>query len=150
MPFNSIPDGYHSITPYLIIDGVAKLLDFVKAAFNAKEEVCLHRDDGSIMHAVVRIGDSPVMMADPTGPAAEFGSMPSSIYLYVNDCDTVYQQAIQAGGKSLMEVADIPFNGERYGGVKDPTGNIWWIATHVKDVSLEECARRVEAAKVKH
>jgi uncharacterized glyoxalase superfamily protein PhnB len=72
--------------------------------------------------------------------------MPSSIYLYVNDWDSVYQRAIQAGGKSMMKVTDIPFSGERYGGVKDPTGNIWWIATHVKDVSLEECARRVEAA----
>jgi PhnB protein len=149
MAVKPIPDGFHNVTPYLFVDGVAKLLDFVKAAFDAKEEVCLHRDDGSVMHAVVRIGDSPLMMGDPTGPAAEFGPMPSSIYLYVNDCDSVYQRAIQAGGKSVMEVTDIPFNGERYGGVKDPTGNIWWIATHIKDVSLEECAQRVEAAEGK-
>ncbi len=146
MTVKPIPDGFHSVTPYLFVNGAAKLLDFVKAAFHAKEEVCLRRDDGSVMHAVVRIGDSPVMMGDPTGPAAEFGAMPSSIYLYVNDCDSVYQRAIQAGGKSVIEVTDIPFNGERYGGVKDPLGNIWWIATHVKDVSLEETARRVEAA----
>ena len=126
--------------------GVAKLLEFAKAAFDAKEEACLHRDDGSVMHAVVRIGDSPVMMGDPTGPAARFGPMPSSIYLYVPDCDRVYQRALSAGGVSVMPVTDIPFNGERYGGVKDPVGNVWWIATHVKDVSLEECERRVEAA----
>jgi PhnB protein len=150
MPVKQIPDGYHSITPYLLIDGATTLLDFVKEAFEAEEELRLHREDGSVMHAVVRIGDSPIMIGDPTGPAADFGSMASSIYLYVNDCDAVNQRPIRAGGKSVMEVTDIPFNGERYGGVKDPTGNIWWIATHVKDVSLEECARRVEATKVQH
>jgi PhnB protein len=146
MAVKPIPDGFHSVTPYLFVDGVGRLLEFVKAAFDAKEELCLHRDDGSVMHAVVRIGDSPVMMGDPTGPAAKFGAMPSSIYLYVNDCDGVYQRAIQAGGQSVMEVMDIPFNGERYGGVRDPVGNIWWIATHVNDVSHEETARRVGVA----
>ena len=146
MPVSPIPDGFHSVTPYLFVDGAARLLEFVKAAFGAREETCLHRDDGSVMHAVVRIGDSPVMMGDPTGPASGFGAMPSSIYLYVDDCDRVYRRAIEAGGTSVMAVTDIPFNGERYGGVKDPLGNIWWIATHVKDVSLEECAQRVQAA----
>jgi uncharacterized glyoxalase superfamily protein PhnB len=146
MTVKPIPGGFHSVTPYLFVDGVAALLDFVKAAFDAEVEVCLRRNDGSVMHAVARIGGSPIMMGDPTGPAARFGPMPSSIYLYVDDCDRVYDRALQAGGESVMEVTRIPFNGERYGGVKDPVGNIWWIATHVEDVSLEECERRVEAA----
>jgi uncharacterized glyoxalase superfamily protein PhnB len=147
MAVNPIPDGFHAVTPYLFVDGASKLLDFLKAAFDAVEEARVRRDDGSIAHALVRIGGSPIMMADPTGPAADFGSMRSSIYLYVNDCDAVYRRAIEAGGKSVMEVMNIPASGERYGGVKDPTGNIWWIATHVEDVSLDECMRRAAAAK---
>jgi uncharacterized glyoxalase superfamily protein PhnB len=145
MAAKPIPDGYHSVTPYLFAAGADRLLDFVKKAFDAKEILRIPRPDGSVMHAEVQIGDSRVMIGDPTGPAAEFGPMPSSIYLYVTDCDAVYQRALQAGGTSVKEVQDIPFNGERYGGVKDPTGNIWWIATHVKDVSLEESARLMKA-----
>jgi len=91
-----------AVTPYLFVAGVARLLDYAKAAFEAKEEICLHREDGSVMHAVVRIGDSAIMMGDPTGPAAQFGPMPSSIYLNVDDCDSVYQRALEAGGKSVM------------------------------------------------
>ncbi len=147
MAVNPIPAGYHTVTPYLFVEGADILLEFVQEAFDAEEILRIPRADGSVMHAEVRIGDSPVMVADPTGPAAAFGPMPASIYLYVTDCDAVYQRAIQAGGTSVMEVRDIPFNGERYGGVRDPTGNIWWIATHVRDVSLEESARLMEAAK---
>jgi PhnB protein len=142
-----IPDGFHAVTPYLFVDGAAELLNFLKAAFDAVEEARVRRADGSIAHALVRIGGSPIMMADPTGPAGGFGSMRSSIYLYVNDCDTVYRRAIEAGGTSVMEVMNIPASGERYGGVKDPAGNVWWIATHIEDVSLDECVRRVEASK---
>jgi PhnB protein len=133
MGANSVPEGYHSVTPYLFVDGADRLIEFVRKAFDAKENLRLPRDDGSVMHAEVRIGDSPVMLADATGPAAQFGAMPSSIYLYVADCDAVYRRAVEAGGASVMEVQDLP-NGERYGGVKDPTGNIWWIATRVKAV----------------
>jgi uncharacterized glyoxalase superfamily protein PhnB len=146
MSSKSIPDGFRNVTPYLFTAGASDLLEFVKQVFDAKEEARLHRDDGSVMHALVRIGDSPLMIGDPTGPAAEYGPMPSSLYVYVDDCDAVYDRALRAGGRSVMAVIDIPFNGERYGGVKDPMGNIWWIATHTKDVSLEECVRRVEAA----
>jgi uncharacterized glyoxalase superfamily protein PhnB len=145
MAVKPIPDGYHTATPYLFVAGAAKLLDYLAKAFDAKEVQRLRRADGSIMHAEVCIGDSAVMMADPTGPAAEFGPMPCSIYLYVTDCDSVYRRAIEAGGTSLMEPTDMAFSGERYGGVKDPTGNIWWIATHIEDVTPQECARRVEA-----
>ncbi len=90
------------------------------------------------MHAEVRIGDSMLMMGEAS---SDFGPMPTSIYLYVTDCDAVYIRAMQAGGTSVFEVMDLP-SGERYGGVKDPCGNIWWIATHVEDLSPEEQAKR--------
>ena len=138
-----IPDGYHAVTPYLFVESAERLLDFIKQAFGATETLRVPRPDGSIMHAEVRIGDSAIMIGDVSGPAAEFGPMPTSIYLYVTDCDAVYRQALAAGGTSVKEVQDIPFNGERYGGVRDPVGNIWWIATHVRDVSTEEMMRRL-------
>src|SRR5262245_28949430 len=140
MPGRLIPDGFHTVTPYLFVAGVARLLDFAKAAFDVKEEICLHGEEGSVMHAVVRIGDSAIMMGDPTGPAAQFGPMPSSICLYGYDCDSVYQRALEAGGKSVMEVTDITFNGERCRGVI-AVGNIWWIGTHVKDVPWKSARR---------
>jgi uncharacterized glyoxalase superfamily protein PhnB len=138
-----IPDGYRAVTPYLFVESAERLLRFVKDAFGATETLRVPRADGSIMHAEVRIGDSPIMIGDVTGPAAEFGPMPTSIYLYVTDCDAIYRQAIAAGGTSVKEMQDIPFNGERYGGVRDPVGNIWWIATHVRDVSTEEMMERL-------
>jgi PhnB protein len=146
MAVDPIPKGYHTVTPYLFTSGADILLDFVRRAFDATERIRIPRPDGSVMHAEVQIGDSRVMIGDATGPAAAFGPMPTSIYLYVTDCDAVYRQALQAGGTSVAEVRNIPFNGERYGGVKDPTGNIWWIATHVRDVSPEESQRLMDAA----
>ena len=143
MAAKPVPDGYHTVTPYLFAESAERLLDFVKQAFGATETLRVPRADGSIMHAEVRIGDSAIMIGDVSGPAAEFGPMPTSIYLYVTDCDAVYRQALAAGGTSVKEVQDIPFNGERYGGVRDPVGNIWWIATHVRDVSTEEMMRRL-------
>jgi PhnB protein len=137
MTAKPIPDGYRAVTPYLFVESAERLLTFVTQAFGATETLRVPRSDGSIMHAEVRIGDCPIMIGDVTGPAAQFGPMPSSIYLYVPDCDAVYQQAIAAGGVSVKEVQDIAFNGERYGGVRDPVGNIWWIATHVRDVTME-------------
>lgn len=101
----------------------------------------MRRPDGTVMHAEVKIGDSFVMMGEPTG---EFGPMPSSIYLYVEDCDKVYERAVEAGAVSLMKPADM-LTGERYGGVKDPAGNIWWVATHIEDPSKEEVRRRFES-----
>jgi uncharacterized glyoxalase superfamily protein PhnB len=124
-----IRDGFHAVTPYLM----AK-------AFGAQEAFRLHRGEGSIGHAEVRIGDSMVMLGEPMGP---FPSMPAQAYLYVKDCDAVYRSAIQAGATPVMEPTTMEFSGERYGGVKDPSGNIWWVATHVEDVTPEECARRL-------
>ena len=134
MSVKSIPDGFHTITPYLLVNGVGKLMSFLSKAFDASELERRLRPDGSIMHAEVRIGDSIIMMGEPSG---EFRPMPASLYLYVRDCDNVYQRALQAEGISIMEPTTRPAEGDRYGGVKDPSGNIWWIATHVEDVTSE-------------
>jgi uncharacterized glyoxalase superfamily protein PhnB len=142
MAVTPIPDGYHAITPYLVVPGVARLIDFLTQAFGAEMVHRPHtRPDGTIMHAEVKIGDSRVMMGEPMG---EFTAMPASLYLYVEDADAVYAQAIQAGATSIMPPAD-QFYGDRHGGVRDPSGNIWWIATHIEDVAPDELERRAAA-----
>ena len=141
MAVKRIPDGYHSITPYLTIPGVGKLLDFLKQAFEAQELHCMPRPDGTIMHAEVRIGDSRVMMGEPMGDCQP---MFGSLYLYVHDVDAVYKRALQAGATSTSEPTD-QFYGDRSAGIKDPIGNQWWIATHKEDVPPEEIAKRAEA-----
>lgn len=143
MAVKTKPDGYHTVTPYLMVPGVAPLLDFLRQAFDAKETLVLKRPDGGVMHAEVKIGDSTVMMGEPMGP---WPAMPGSMYLYVDDVDTLYKRALQAGATSVMEPAN-QFYGDRHGGVKDASGNIWWIATHVEDVPPEEMAKRAEAAR---
>jgi PhnB protein len=146
MAVKPIPEGYHSITPYLTIPGVAKVLDFLKQAFEAEELHRLARPDGTIMHAEVRIGDSRVMMGEPMGSCQP---MFGSLYLYVHDVDAVYKRALQAGATSTSEPAD-QFYGDRSAGIKDPAGNQWWIATHKEDVPPEEIARRAEAFMQQH
>jgi uncharacterized glyoxalase superfamily protein PhnB len=141
MAVKPIPDGYHSATPYLMVQGVAALIDFLKQAFGADEIFRMPRPDGAIMHAEVKIGDSMIMMGEAMG---EHQPMPGSIYLYVNDADAVYQRALQAGATTMMEPGD-QFWGDRQAGIKDPVGNFWWIATHKEDVSPEELAKRAEA-----
>ncbi len=119
---------YHTVTPYLIVENVPRLLEFLKEAFGASERVRVPRPDGSVMHAEVQIGDSIVMMGEPTGTVK---AMPASIFLRVQDADAAYQKAIQAGGTSVSEPKDQPHAGERYGGVKDPCGNLWWPAAAI-------------------
>lgn len=138
MPAKPIRDGFHAITPYLFAQGASQLIEFISAAFGGEVTFRKERSDGAIMHAEVRIGDSMLMVAEATG---QFGPTPTSIYLYVTDCDAVYQRALDAGGVSLFPMMTLP-SGERYGGVKDPVGNTWWIATHVEDVTPEEEERR--------
>ena len=142
MSVKPIPDGYQTVIPYLLVEGAAELTTFLTTAFGAQVRQRLDRPDGSVMHVELQIGDSVVMIGEPM---AEFGPMPSSIYLYVEDCDAFFQRALQAGAASVMQPTNMPHAGERYGGVKDPSGNLWWIATHIEDVSSEEQARRVEA-----
>ncbi|MBX6764248.1 MAG: VOC family protein [Rubrobacteraceae bacterium] len=138
MTAKPIRDGFHTITPYLFVRGVPQLITFLSEAFSAQVLSRESRPDGTIMHAELRVGDSMLMVGEATD---EFGPMPTSIYLYVTDCDAVYRRALQVGGSSVFEIMNLP-SGERYGGVKDPCGNIWWIATHVEDVPPEEQAKR--------
>jgi uncharacterized glyoxalase superfamily protein PhnB len=124
-----IPDGYHTVTPYLIVQGASDLIAFTRAAFGATERSRNAGPDGLIMHAEVQIGDSVVMLSDAS-PA--FGAMPMMLHLYVADCDAAYRQALAAGAQSVREPADQPY-GDRSAGVKDRWGNQWWLATHIKD-----------------
>lgn len=129
------------VTPYLLIDDVPGLIEWLRDAFDATENGRLTRPDGSLMHAEVQIGDSVVMLGEPMG---DFDAMPSSLFVTVRDCDSVYALALAAGGTSAMEVMTMEHAGERYGGVFDPSGNIWWISSTVEDVSWEEQQRRID------
>jgi uncharacterized glyoxalase superfamily protein PhnB len=143
MPVKPVPDGYGTVTPYLVIPDVAKVIDFLKKAFDATEPHPPHTGpDGRIMHAEVQIGDSRIMMGEPMG---EFTPMPAMLHLYVEDCDALYKRAIDAGATPVMEISD-QFYGDRSGGVKDSAGNMWWIATHKEDVPPEEMEKRAKAA----
>ena len=135
-----VPEGYHTLTPFLMVKGAAKNIDFIKNAFGAKEKSIHKRPDGTVMHAELEIGDSLLMISEAT---EKYPAMPSALYLYVEDVDSVYNKAIEAGGTSLREPTD-EFYGDRSCGVKDPAGNQWWIATHVEDVPPEEMKRREE------
>jgi PhnB protein len=125
-----IPDGYHTVTPYLVVPGVMKLIEFAKQAFGATEVHVSKRPDGTVQHAEIKIGDSIVMMGEGGEGGKTFLGM---LHLYMEDVDAVYRRAVQAGAKSLREPADQPY-GDRMAGVEDAFGNQWWIATHVADV----------------
>jgi PhnB protein len=142
-----VPDGYHSITPYLIIRGAARAIDFYKQAFGATE--CLRipgRDPNQVGHAELRIGNSVVMLADEypdmevRGPES-IGGTPVGLLLYVPDADAVFNQAVAAGAK-VLKALENKFYGDRSGSVTDPFGHVWHIATHQEDISPEEMRRR--------
>lgn len=136
-----IPDNYHTVTPYLVVPGVAKVIEFLKQTFDAKEVVRMAGPAGAVMHAEIKIGDSIVMMGEPMGPQPP---MPAQLYVYVKDVDSVYKKALAAGATSVREVSD-QFYGDRNCAVKDPGGNHWGIATHKEDVSPEEMKKRMAA-----
>ena len=138
MPVKPIRDGFHSITPYLFVQDAERLIQFIADALEGEEVYRKARPDGAIMHAEMRIGNSMLMLGEAP---AEFGPMPTSIYLYVTDSDRAYEKALSHGGVSIFPIMTLP-SGERYGGVKDPCDNIGWIATHVEDVPPEEEERR--------
>ena len=142
VPVKPIPEGYHSVTPYLVVQGAGKLIDFMKAAFGAQEMFRMPMPDGSIGHAELRIGNSMVMLGEAN---EQFKAMPTCLQLYLEDVDAVYARAVAAGGTPVSEPAN-QFYGDRRGGVQDMCGNSWWIATHIEDVSEEEMKRRMEAA----
>ncbi|HKG46260.1 MAG TPA: VOC family protein [Pyrinomonadaceae bacterium] len=139
-----IPEGYHSLTPYLVINGAAEAMEYYKKAFGAVE---LFRMDhgGKIGHAEMKIGDSPFMLGDENeqykGPKS-IGGTPVSLMIYVDDVDTIYAQALEAGGTELKPLQD-QFYGDRSGTLRDPFGHIWMVATHKEDVTPEEIERRL-------
>jgi uncharacterized glyoxalase superfamily protein PhnB len=136
----AIPDCFHTVTPYLVVEGADQVIEFLKNVFDAKESTRLERPDGKIGHAEVRIGDSAIMISEAGGGGVCVAS-PATLYVYVADADAAYKRALKAGGASVMEPADM-FWGDRYGAVKDRSGNTWGIATHVEDVSPKELKTR--------
>ena len=145
-----IPEGYHTATPYLIIKDAAKAIEFYKRAFGAKEMMRMSQPDGRIGHAEIKIGDSPIMLADEfpemgARSPQSLGGSPVSILLYVEDVDAFAKQAVTAGTKVIRPVKD-QFYGDRSGSFEDPFGHQWHIATHVEDVAPEEMHKRAAAA----
>ena len=150
MPAKAIPEGYHSITPYLAVDDASGAIEFYKRAFGAAERVRMPTPDGKVAHAELAIGDSLIMLSDPFGegqvknPKALGGST-MGIFLYTEDVEATYNQAIDAGATSTQEPEDM-FWGDRFARVTDPYGHSWQIATHVEDVSPDEMERRSQEA----
>jgi PhnB protein len=150
MAVKPIPEGYHTLAPYLAVENADQAIDYYKNAFGAKERVRMEAPGGAIGHAELEIGDSVVMLSDPFPPAStkppkELGGSSVGVFMYVEDVDAVVKQAVDAGATVLMEVAD-QFWGDRFGTVQDPFGHTWSIATHVEDVTPEEIAERAKAA----
>ena len=150
MPVNPIPEGYHSVTPYLIIRGAADAIEFYKKAFGATELFRFPGPDGKIGHAELQIGNSRIMMADEypdmgyNGPQT-LGGSPIALMIYLADVDAVFNRAVEAGA-TVKEPLQDKFYGDRIGTVIDPFGHRWHLATHQEDVSMEEMERRAKAA----
>jgi len=141
MAVKPIPDGYHSITPYLIVEGAGRLIDFARQVFGAEETFRMDGPNGTIGHAEMRIGDSMLMLGD-AGP--ENPPQRATLLVYAEDCDAAYRKALAAGGTSEREPAD-QFYGDRSAGV-EACGVVWWIHTHIEDVPPEEMAKRAAGA----
>lgn len=140
---NSVPDGYHTLTPYLIVPDAERMIRFLQDVFGATLRERFNRPDGTLKHAELDIGDSRIMMSQAS---EQFTPRPQTLYVYLPDVDAAYRRAMDAGAKSLMEVA-LQNYGDRNGGIEDPAGNWWWIATRVEDVSAEEVERRERATQ---
>ena len=145
-----IPDGYHNVTPYLVVDGAAKAIDFYKTVFGAVEKMRMPSPGGKVGHAELTLGDSMIMLADEhpdmgaRAPHA-FGGSPVSLMVYVPDVDATVKTAIAGGAKVVRQVEN-QFYGDRMGTIEDPFGHHWYVATHVEDVPPEEMAKRAAAA----
>jgi PhnB protein len=136
-----IPTGFHTVTPYLVTSEAGKVVDFLKRGLGAVEQSMLRLPEGKIGHTQLKIGDSLVML---TEACAEMPAQPVTFYLYVEDCDASWRQAVSAGGIKVSEPQD-QFYGDRAGAVKDAGGNTWWVATHREEVDDQEIARRMQA-----
>ena len=149
MTVKPVPEGYHTVTPYLYVKGGAKALDFYKKAFGATELLRMEGPGGSIGHAEIKVGDSPIMLADESPEMGarspqSYGGSAVGLMVYVPDVDATVKRAVDAGAKLDRAVED-KFYGDRMGSIKDPFGHIWYIATHIEDISPEEMKRRSEA-----
>jgi PhnB protein len=150
MAVEPIPEGYHTLAPSLIVDPASEAIDFYKRAFGATERGIMNGPDGKVAHAELQIGDSVLMLSDPfpmqnAKSPKELGGTTVSIFMYVEDVDAVYKQAIDAGANSTMEPDDM-FWGDRFGALIDPFGHAWAIATHIEDIPPEEMEERGRAA----
>jgi PhnB protein len=149
MAVKPVPEGYHAVTPYLIVKGAARAIEFYKQAFGATEIMRFPGPNNTIAHAEIKIGDSVVMLADGAG-GNEFrdphalGASPVGLMIYVPEVDKTFKQAVSLGAKQTREVVD-QFYGDRSGTLTDPFGHVWTVATHVEDVSPEEMQRRMAA-----
>jgi PhnB protein len=145
-----VPDGFHTATPYLIVKGAAKAIEFYKQAFGATELERMEMPDGKIAHAEIKIGDSIIMLGDEapqhgTRSPQSLGGSPCGLYLYVEDVDTIFNRAISAGATVTMAVKD-QFYGDRNGSLVDPFGHTWYVATRKENLSMDEIRQRVPAA----
>ena len=138
-----VPDGYRTVTAYIFVRHIAKLLDYIEKAFDARVLERVDAPDRSVLFATAEIGDSRIMLSEARG---DWKPMPCGIFLYVPDTDDIYARAMLAGGGSLMEPAD-QIHGDRMAGVQDPCGNYWWIATRIEDLTPEELDRRMREAQ---
>jgi len=136
----AIPEGMHTVTPFLVVDGANELIRFIEQSFDGKVTSIMKTKEGRVMHASVQIGDSQIMVTDST---EKYTAATTRLYLYVDDVDATYDNAIKAEGTSLREPTD-EFYGDRSSGVKDAWGNEWWIATHVEDVDDKEMEKRAK------
>jgi PhnB protein len=137
----SIPDGFHTIQPYMAVKDAHGLIEFLKKAFDAKVEVHA-MPDGTVLNAMAQVGDSMVLIGQAPKDRPDSELMPAMLYLYVDDADSWYRKAMAAGGQSIREPADQAY-GDRVGAVRDLANNQWWFATHIQDMSSEELIRRV-------
>jgi PhnB protein len=150
MPVQPIPEGYHTVTPFLSVEDASEAIEFYTRAFGARERSRMPGPDGKIAHAELEIGDSVIMLADPF-PGSAFrspsalGGTSMGLFLYVEDVDAFVQRAVDAGATVTMPVQD-QFWGDRFGGVADPFGHQWQVATHTEDVPPEEMAERAKQA----
>jgi PhnB protein len=141
MATKPIPEGFHTITPYLVVRNASGLIEFMKKAFGAQEIFCMRSPDGIVQHGEIRIGDSIIELGEAS---EQYPPMPCMLHMYVEDADVVYRRALEAGATSNREMRDECY-GDRTGGVTDPSGNKWFIATHKEDVTPEELERRMAA-----
>lgn len=143
MKVKPIPEGYSNVIPFLICSGADKVIDFCQKVSGAKVMNVSKDDKGTIMHASIQIRDSAIMLSEGS---ERFPAQSTMMYVYVENCDEVYKLGLDAGGKSLREPTN-EFYGDRSCGFADPSGNQWWVATHIEDVSPEEIAKRMQGNK---